>query len=131
MAAVEVPAAQDFEHSFPSPAELAESAATAAAAEKHFRHVLATAAAPGTKRRLRDPHLLLYLAARLDAPTHRALCGSLTDAATAAADALPGTVKVALDLLALASGGSPSAQRAVDKKKRTGAFVGDEDEDDD
>jgi hypothetical protein len=127
----QVPAAQDFEHSFPSPPELGENAATAALAEKHFRHVVTTAAAPGTKRRLRDPHLLLYLAGRLDTPTHRALCASLTDPATAATDALPGTVKLALDLLGVAAGGSPSSQRAVDKKKRTGAFVGDEDEEED
>ena len=114
-----------FEHSFPSDCEMSSNENTAKVAKLHFSRLLSSLSQPGTKDRMRDPHLLYYMSKILDVPTRDALCRSLIDGT----DRFPGLVKVALDMIKMSIDNSRSDSNSVGK--RSGRFVSDDDEDSD
>ena len=109
----------EFEHSFPTAAELQEDEKTARLAKQHLHRVLEKLNAPETKSRMRDPHLLVHMSSILDAPTRNALCKSVVDGT----DRFPGMVKMALDMAKMSLG----EDSAIKKRKRPSS----EEEDDD
>lgn len=114
-----------FEHSFPSDCEMSSNENTAKVAKLHFSRILSGLSQPGTKDRMRDPHLLFYLSKVLDVPTRDALCRSLVDGT----DRFPGLVKVALDMVKMSIDNSRSDSNSVGR--RSGRFISDDDEDSD
>ena len=116
---------EGFEHSFPSECEMENNENTAKVAKLHFNKILLGLSLPGTKIRMRDPHLLFYISKMLDSNTRDALCRSLTDGT----DRFPGLVKVALDMvkMSLDTGRSDSSNSVG---RRSGRFIPDDDDDD-
>ena len=114
----------EFEHSFPSECEMDSNENTAKVAKLHFARIISDLASPGTKDRMRDPHLLFYLSKILDPTTRDALCRSLRDGT----DRFPGLVKVALDMVKINLDGTKSNSNSVGK--RSGRFIADDDDDD-
>lgn len=128
----------DFEHSFPSAVEMNENSQTGTLAGKHFSQTLEGVNKPGTKRRFRDPHLLLHAARLLDKSTFAALCAALMSVGEIYSDKLPGMVQMALDMVRTTisganggknSPGGKSSKGGNSKAQRSGAFVGEEDDD--
>lgn len=115
----------EFEHSFPSECEMVSDENTAKVAKLHFSRIISDLASPGTKDRMRDPHLLFYISKILDPTTRDALCRSLRDGT----DRFPGLVKVALDMVKINFDGTKSNSNSVGK--RSGRFIADDDDDDD
>jgi hypothetical protein len=109
----------EFEHSFPTAAELQEDEKMARLAKQHLHRVLEKLNFPETKARMRDPHLLVHMSSILDAPTRNALCKSVVDGT----DRFPGMVKMALDMAKMSLGEDSAI------KKRKGHSHEDEDDD--
>lgn len=125
IAEIENIADSGFEHSFPSECEMSSNENTARVAKLHFSRILSGLSQPGTKDRMRDPHLLHYMSKILDVPTRDALCRSLIDGT----DRFPGLVKVALDMVKMSIDNSRNDSNSVGR--RSGRFVSDDDEDSD
>ena len=117
---------EGFEHSFPSECEMQNNENTAKVAKLHFNQILLGISNPGTKSRMKDPHLLHYLSKMLDANTRDALCRSLSDGT----DRFPGLVKVALDMVKMSLDTSRS-DSSNSVGRRSGRFIPDDDDDDD
>ena len=115
----------EFEHSFPSEIEIHSNHETSRLAKLHFNRILASLSTDGTKERMRDPHLLLYISRILDLPTRDSLCRSLMDGT----NRFPGMVKVALDMVKMSLDTSRSDSNSVGK--RSGRFLPNDDDDDD
>jgi hypothetical protein len=122
---IEILADSGFEHSFPSDCEMSSNENTAKVAKLHFSRILSALSQPGTKGRMRDPHLLHYMSKILDVPTRDALCRSLADGT----DRFPGLVKVALDMVKVSIDNSRSDSNSVGR--RSGRFISDDDDDSD
>lgn len=116
---------EGFEHSFPSECEMENNENTAKVAKLHFNQILLGLSLPGTKIRMRDPHLLFYISKMLDSNTRDALCRSLTDGT----DRFPGLVKVALDMIKMSLDTSRS-DSSNSVGRRSGRFIPDDDDDD-
>ena len=116
---------EGFEHSFPSECEMESNENTAKVAKLHFNQILLGLSLPGTKIRMRDPHLLFYISKMLDSNTRGALCRSLTDGT----DRFPGLVKVALDMVKMSLDTSRS-DSSNSVGRRSGRFIPDDDDDD-
>lgn len=110
--------ARSFEHSFPTPEELASSADTLKRARAHLFRTLSSLNNPDVKDRLRDPHLLLYMCSTniVDRNSFNALCKSLTDGSPTIAVG----VKMALEMARVSLGdggrGRGSAGRKDDEE---------------
>lgn len=117
---------EGFEHSFPSECEMQNNENTAKVAKLHFNQILLGISNPGTKSRMKDPHLLHYISKILDANTRDALCRSLSDGT----DRFPGLVKVALDMVKMTLDTSRS-DSSNSVGRRSGRFIPDDDDDDD
>ena len=115
-----------FEHSFPSECEMENNENTSKVAKLHFNQILLGISLPGTKNRMKDPHLLSYISRMLDSNTRDALCRSLNDGT----DRFPGLVKVALDMVKMSLDTSRS-DSSNSVGRRSGRFIPEDDDDDD
>ena len=112
-----------FEHSFPSPCEMAEDAECKENAQHHVCDVCEQLGAPGHPQyavmysRLRDIHLLYYLSQYLDIGSMMQLGKSLRNSK---ATTLPHAVKTSLEMLrlSLSSASSGKGSSGTGKKKR-------------
>jgi hypothetical protein len=137
-----------FEHSFPTPAELASSLEQAATASMHLCDVCEQLAGTATTdryasmfRRLLDPHFLFHLSRLLDEQAMTKLCASLVDPTTIKNQQLPQAVANSFGMLHTSlsarqhgarSKGSGEAlhkpRRRISREMRARGQTGDEDD---